>query len=62
MGGVFSKPSAPPPAPTPAPALEPAAEPIQAVNKRRKLAEGRTLGSSTTGGEAGYATKTLLGQ
>lgn len=62
MGGVFSKPKREAtPAPPPPPAA-PTAEPIQAITKRRKAAEGRTLGTSTDGGDAGIATKTLLGQ
>jgi len=62
MGGVFSKPSAPAPAPAPAPEPVAKAEPISDVMARRKKAEDRTLGTSTTGGDGQYATKVLLGQ
>jgi len=58
MGGGSAP--APQPAPAPAPVVEKKEDPGEAV-RRKRLAEGRASGSSTTGGEESGATKTLLG-
>lgn len=64
MGGVFSKPSAPAPAPAPAPVQVAAvvAESPSDILARRKKAEERTLGETTSAGDAENPTKSLLGQ
>tara|TARA_R110000765_G_scaffold117532_2_gene211278 strand:- start:5386 stop:5580 length:195 start_codon:yes stop_codon:yes gene_type:complete len=64
MSGVFSKPSAPAPAPAPAPiqVAAVATESPSDILARRKKAEDRTLGESTSGGDAENPTKSLLGQ
>lgn len=57
MGGGSARAA---PAPAPAPVVEKKEDPGEAV-RRKRLAEGRASGSSTTGGEESGATKTLLG-
>jgi len=63
MGGVF-RPSRPTPAPAPAPVQVAAvvAESPSDVLARRKKAEDRTLGETTSAGDADNPTKSLLGQ
>ncbi len=63
MGGVF-RPNRPTPTPTPTPVQVAAvvAESPSDILARRKKAEDRTLGESTSGGDADNPTKSLLGQ
>lgn len=58
MGG--SRP-APAPAPAPAPVVVKKEEDPSEILKRKRIAEGRAIGSSTGDGEGSSATKQLLG-
>lgn len=61
MGGFVSRPSAPPPPPPVAAPVTEAVDSPADKAKRRKAAEGRTLGESTGVSEGEVATKSLLG-